>query len=272
MHPVALAVAALGTATLGALGGLGGAVLLVPILVVAGVEPRVAAPLGLVSVAAASLAAAPHQLEERLVNHRLGVALEIVGSAAALVGALVSGVVPEEALAVMLGLFAIAAAVVGGRRKGVRNVVDETLDHDDVGERPGSLAGAYPLGDGVVPYRANRVPLGLVGMGISGLVAGLSGVSGGFVKTPVTTEVMHVPVKVAAATTTFTVGITSAVALLVFASQGRIVASDAALVAAAAIVGGTAGARLQAVLTPPVVRRVLSVLLVVVGVVLVVRR
>jgi uncharacterized membrane protein YfcA len=272
VHPVALAVAALATSALGALGGLGGAVLLVPVLVVAGVEPRVAAPLGLISVAAASLAAAPHQLEERVVNHRLGVALEIVGSAAALTGALVSGIVSEELLAVLLGLFAIAAAVAGGRRKGVRNPVDPGLGPADVGERPGTLAGAYPLGDGVVPYRANRIPLGLVGMGVAGLIAGLSGVSGGFVKTPVTTEVMHVPVKVAAATTTFTVGVTSAVALLVFASQGRIVASDAALVAAAAIVGGTLGARLQAVLSPPTVRRLLSVLLVLVGITLIVRR
>lgn len=272
MHPVALAVAALVTAALGSLGGLGGAVLLVPILVIGGVEPRVAAPLGLISVAAGSLAAAPHQLEERVVNHRLGVSLEIVGSAAALVGALVSGIVSETALAVTLGVVAIAAGVVGARRKGVRNRPDPALTDADVGERPGTLAGVYPLDDGYVPYRANRVPLGLLGMGAAGLVAGLSGVSGGFIKTPVTSEVMHVPVKVAAATTTFTVGITSAVGLLVYASQGRIVASDAALVAAAALVGGTLGARLQAVLSPPVVRRVLAALLVVVGVVLLVRR
>ena len=59
MNPVALALAAMLTAALGSLGGLGGAVLLVPILVISGVEARVAAPLGLVLVAASSLAAAP---------------------------------------------------------------------------------------------------------------------------------------------------------------------------------------------------------------------
>jgi hypothetical protein len=96
-------------------------------------------------------------------------------------------------------------------------------------------------------------------------------VSGGFIKTPTTSEVMHVPVKVAAATTTFTVGITSAMALLVYEAQGRVVVSDAALVAAAALMGGTVGARLQAVLPPPLVRRALSVVLVVIGVLLIVR-
>jgi len=271
VNPVELAFAALVTATLGSLGGLGGAVLLVPVLVIAGVEPRLAAPLGLISVAAGSLAAAPRQLTDRVVNHRIGVSLEIAASAAALVGAIVSGVVSERLLSIVLGVVALAAAVVGARRKGMRNKPDPALTAADLGERSGTLAGVYPLDDGFVPYQAKRVPLGLLGMGAAGLIAGLSGVSGGFIKTPVTTEVMHVPVKVAAATTTFTVGITSAVALLVFASQGRVVPSDAALVAGASLVGGVIGARLQSVLSPPVVRLALAGLLAVVGVVLLVR-
>jgi uncharacterized membrane protein YfcA len=97
-------------------------------------------------------------------------------------------------------------------------------------------------------------------------------VGGGFIKTPTTTEVMHVPIKVAAATTTFTVGITAAVGLLVYEAQGRVVHSDAALVAGAALVGGTIGARLQSYLSPPLVRRALSVVLVVIGILLLVRR
>lgn len=273
MNPVELALAALATATLGALGGLGGAVLLVPFIVIAGVEPRLAAPLGLVSVAAGSLAAAPRQLSDRLVNHRLGVTTEIVSSTAAVVGAVVSGVIGERVLAVTLGVVALGAAFVTVRRRGLRNHPDPSLDAAAVGEHPGTLAGVYVLdGDAFVPYRARRVPLGLLGMGTAGLIAGLSGVSGGFVKTPTMTEVMHVPVKVAAATTTFTVGITSAAALVIMASQGRVVASDAALVAAASLIGGTLGARLQSVLPPPVVRRALAALLLVVGVVLLVRR
>ena len=80
MNPAALAFAAFLTAAIGTLGGLGGAILLVPILVLSGMEAKFAAPLGLVSVAAGSLAAAPQQLRARVVNHRLGVATEIVAS------------------------------------------------------------------------------------------------------------------------------------------------------------------------------------------------
>ena len=272
MNPVELAVAALVTAAVGALGGLGGAILLVPILVLSGLSAREAAPLGLISVAAGSLAAAPHQLRAHMVNHRLGVSTEIIGSAAALIGALASGIIGESTLAVMLGVVALVAAFFGARRKGIRNLPDPSLTIDDIGEHAGSLSGVYQLDDGeFVRYQANRVPIGLVGMATAGLIAGLSGVSGGFIKTPTTSEVMHVPVKVAAATTTFTVGITSAVALLVYQAQGRIVVSDAALVAGAALVGGTLGARLQTVLPPPLVRKVLSVVLVLIGVVLIVR-
>jgi hypothetical protein len=271
VNPVLLAVGALLTAGVGAVAGLGGAILLVPILVLTGTDPRIAAPVGLVSVAAGSLAAGTTHLGDRVINHRLGVATGIVSSSAAFVGALVSDAVSDAVLSVVLGLVAIAAAVAGGRRKGMRNHPDPSLGPADVGEKPGTLSGVYPLGDGFVPYRARRIPLGLVGMGVAGLISGVSGVGGGFVRTPTTTEVMHVPVKVAAATTTFGVGVTAAVGLMVFAAQDRIVASDAALVAAAALVGGVVGSRLQSVLSPAGVRRALSAVLVVIGVLLVVR-
>jgi uncharacterized membrane protein YfcA len=272
VNPVELAVAAFITTAVGALGGLGGAILLVPILVLSGLSAREAAPLGLISVAAGSLAAAPHQLRSHLVNHRLGVSTEIVSSIAALIGALASGVIGQSALAVMLGVVALVAAFFGARRKGIRNLPDPLLTLGDVGEHSSSLSGVYQLDEHeYVEYRARRLPFGLLGMAGAGLIAGLSGVSGGFIKTPTTSEVMHVPVKVAAATTTFTVGITSAMALLVYEAQGRVVVSDAALVAAAALMGGTVGARLQSVLPPPLVRRALSVVLVVIGVLLIVR-
>lgn len=272
MHPVALAFAAFLTAAIGTLGGIGGAILLVPVLVLSGMEAKYAAPLGLVSVAAGSLAAAPHQLTARVVNHRLGVTTEIVASSAAFVGALVSGLVGQSLLAVVLGFVALIAAFAGARRKGVRNLPDARLGPDDVGEVPGTLSGVYPLGNEFVPYRANRLPLGLLGMGVAGLISGLSGVGGGWIKTPTASEVMHVPVKVAAATSTFTVGVTAAVGLLVYESQGRVIVSDAALVAAAGLAGGTIGVRLQHLLPPPIVRRGLSVVLALIGVMLIVRR
>lgn len=262
---------ALVAAAVGTLGGLGGAILLVPALVVTGMEPSQAAPLGLVTVAAASIAAGPHQLGERSVNHRLGVSTELVASTGAVIGAVLSGLVAEHLLTYVLAVVAAIAAVAGARRTGLRNPPDPDCTPADVGERVGSLAGAYPLDDDVVPYGADRLGVGFTLMAAAGLIAGTAGVSGGFIKTAATSEVMGVPTKVAAATTTFTVGITAAAALVVFAVQGRIEAEVAAVVIAGSLVGGQLGARLQSALAPGIVRRILSVLLLLVAVILVAR-
>jgi uncharacterized membrane protein YfcA len=268
---VALMLAGMVTAAVGALGGLGGAVLLVPALVVAGMPASEAAPLGLMSVAAGSIAAGERQLRDRSVNHRLGVLTESAATAGAIVGAILSGSVSDTVLARFLALVALTAALAGGRRKGIRNPARPGFTSADVGEWTGSLAGAYPLDDGVAPYRARRLGLGLAAMAGSGVVAGIAGASGGFIKTPATSEIMHVPVKVAASTTTFTIGVTSAAALIVFALQDRIDAVQGAAIIAGSLVGGQLGARFQAKLAPQVIRRTLSVLLVIVAAVLMVR-
>jgi uncharacterized protein len=246
-------------------------VLLVPLLVLTGTPPLEAAPLGLLSVAAGSLAAGAVQLREGTVHHRLGVTLEIPGSLGAVVGAVLAGAVPATVLIRALGALAVVAAVAGGLRRGVRNPADVTFAAEAPGEWPGTLAGAYALPDGVVPYAARRTSLGAVAMAGAGLVAGLSGVSGGFLKTPAMSEIMHVPVKVAASTTLFTVGVTAAAALAVYAGQGRLDSRLGAAVVVGALLGGRAGALLQAVLPPAVVRRVLSVVLALVGIALLVQ-
>jgi uncharacterized membrane protein YfcA len=185
-------------------------------------------------------------------------------------GALAADAVSDTVLTRGLAVVAIVAAFAGASRRGVRNLPDPDLGLDAVGERPGTLAGAYALGPDVVPYRARRLPAGLALMGVAGVIAGMAGNSGGFVKTPAASEVMHVPVKVAAATTTFTVGVTAAAGLLVMAAQGRVDVHDMGAVIAGSVVGGRAGAALQGALSPSWTRRLLASLLVAVGVVLLV--
>jgi uncharacterized membrane protein YfcA len=263
------------TSAVGAIGGLGGAVLLVPLLVLTGTSARAAAPLGLVSVAAGSSAAGVRQLDNGLVNHRIGISTELFASAGAVSGALASGLASDRALKLVLAAVAFMAGVFGARRKGIRNQPDPSLTVSDVGEHVGSLSGVYQLGGqpkgSFVPYRATRLRAGAALFGLSGLIAGLAGAGGGFVKTPATTEVMHVPVRVAAATTTFTIGVTAAAGLIVFALQGRLDLNACAAVCSGSIVGATFGAAVQSRLAPPQVRRFLSVALVAISIVLIVQ-
>jgi uncharacterized membrane protein YfcA len=263
-----LVLLAMATASLGALGGLGGAVVLVPLLVLTGMPAREAAPLGLLSVASGSMAAGPRQLAELTVHHRLGVASETAASAGAIAGALLSGSFGETALTRFLAVVALTAAVASLRGRDEAHAVAAEEGDGDLGEQRGTLSGTFRA-DGVVRrYRARNLPGGLAAMSLAGLVAGIAGASGGFIKTPATSEIMRVPVKVAAATTTFTIGITSAAALLVYGVHGRINLAHAGPVIAGSLLGGQLGAMLQSTLDPTVVRRALATVLVVVAAIL----
>lgn len=262
---------ALLTSTIGSIGGLGGAILLVPLLTLGDMGIAEAAPLGLVSVIAGSVAAGRRQAGDGVVNHRFGVVTEIGATSGAVVGVLLAGELSERALTWVLAAVALLAGVGGAWRRGTRWKPDPRLDLGDVGERPRSLSGAYRLNDEVVPYVASRVPFGMMLMTVSGIVTGLAGVGGGFLKTPLASEVMRLPAKVAAGTSTFTIGLTATTALLLMAFDGRVEASDAALVVLGALAGGTVGSGLQRRMSPPVVRRATAALLVVIAVLLAAR-
>ncbi len=269
--PLLIATLATGAALLGSLGGIGGATLLVPVLVAIGTEPTAAAPIGLATVAAGSLAASSRQLAEGTVHHRLGITVELAAAVGAVTGALLSLDVPERLIAWVLAAAAAIGGVAALARRGVRNRPLGILHAEPAGEWPGTLGGQYRNGDEIVPYHATHLERGLPAALLAGVVAGLSGVGGGFLKTPAMSELMHVPVKVAAATTTFTLGITASAGLLVYAVQGRIEPVELAGAIAGAVLGGWLGARLQQSLAPTAVRRATGVLLLVVAVVVAVR-
>ena len=258
-----------GCALVGSIGGIGGATLLVPVLIALGVEPLAAAPLGLLAVAAGSLAAAARQVDDGLVHHRLGLTIELTAAIGTVGGALVSTAVPEEWLARILGLAAIAGAVASLGRTGMRNAPNALFDGEPGGEWPGTLGGQYRLGGQMVPYQARRIGPGLAVSALAGVIAGLSGVGGGFVKTPAMSEIMHVPVQVAGATTTFTLGLTASSGLMIYSLQGRLDVHHGASVVAGALVGGLVGAHLQSVMKASAVRRLTGVLLLLVALVVI---
>ena len=262
---------ALMTSTIGSIGGLGGAILLVPLLPLGDMTIAEAAPLGLVSVIAGSVAAGRRQADDGIVNHRFGIVTELGATTGAIVGVLLAGSLSNYTLTYVLAAVAMLAAVGGAWRRGVRWKPDPALSASEVGERAGSLAGAYRLNDDVVPYVPTRMPLGVALMAVSGVVTGLAGVGGGFLKTPLSSEVMRLPAKVAAGTSTFTIGLTATTALLLMAIDGRVDVSDAALVVLGALAGGTLGSGLQRRMSPPVVRRATAFVLAVISVVLVLR-
>lgn len=266
-----LVVMGLGTAFAGTVGGIGGATLLIPLLLLAGLDPLEAAPLGLISVAATSLAASVRQLDDGLVHHRLGLSVEVFASTGAVFGAVVSTSLGSQWPARALGLGALAGAVATLTRRGGGHDSEPVFFDDSPGEWPGTLGGTYHHGELSVPYHARRVPQGLGVSALAGVIAGMAGVGGGFLKTPAMSEVMRVPVKVAAATSTFTMGLTAAAGLIVMAGQGRIEAVPSTSVVIGAVVGATLGAITQGRLPAARARLVTGGLLLSVAVVVLVR-
>jgi hypothetical protein len=271
VSPILLACLAFVSSAVGTFGGIGGAILLVPLLTLFGMDAQEAAPLGLVTVAAASLAAAATQLDEGIVHHRLGTTVEAATTIGVVGGALVSSAIPGRAVEMVLAVLAIGAAAVGwrppGERGGLRGVDADT----PVGERYGGLAGVVERDGKKFEYRARRLVVGLPVMAVTGVIAGVSGIGAGFIKTPTMALIMGVPITVAAATSTYTIGVTAAAGLTVFAAQGRLDPQACAAVAAGALAGGYCSALLQWRLQPGVLRIILSVTLLVIGIVLVVR-
>lgn len=243
--------------------------LLVPALVFLGMPAAEAAPLGLLTVGASSLAASAPQLEATLVNHRLGVSLELAASIGAVIGALTSGVAPEAVLVWILAVVSAAAGVALLRKTGPANATTTGDEERGATATSSRLAASYLEHDTVVAYDPVRVRAGAGLVGVAGLVAGLTGTSGGFVKTPVMAQVMRVPVKAAAATTVFMVGVTAASALTVLAVQGRIDPVAAGSVVTGGLVGGWIGARAQGHLPAEAVSRFLGMVLLVIAGVLV---
>lgn len=232
---VLLAMGALAGA-LGALLGLGGGVFLVPFLVlVLGMPMRLAVGISLTTVIATSSVVSAARVGRQLINLRLGMLLEVATAAGGLAGGIVVWMMSPQTLQRLFGLVTAGAAIVMIRRLDRRNVIlDPEAD-------PGRLGGRYfeEESRGTVVYRVRRLPLALVVSFAAGSVSSLLGLGGGIVKVPALNAWCGVPVRVAAATSAFMIGVTATAGAVIYYGRGEIVP----WMAAAAVLGVLAGSR-----------------------------
>lgn len=257
-----LAAGGFGAGVFGSLLGLGGGILIVPLLTVGfGIPFREAVGVSLVCVIVTSSAAAGVYLERHLANLRLGMLLELFTASGALLGGLVAFLLPERVLA---GLFALLLAytAVSMLRRGraaspeasAPAAADELGTADAVLD-PDPDAVADPPPDAFVDqlagpgYRPRRLGVGAAGSLGAGVVSALLGVGGGIVKVPLMHLAMGVPLKVATATSNLMIGVTAAASAIVYLLRGGIdpyVAGPAAVgVFAGALVGSRLASRID---------------------------
>jgi uncharacterized membrane protein YfcA len=225
---------------LGALTGLGGGVVIVPILTLAfGVDIHYAIGASLVSVIATSSGAAAAYVKEGYTNLRVGMLLEIATTIGAIIGAGLATVVRASAIAVVFGTVLLYSAYLSLRRHPEPD--HGSLPPDPLARRL-RLDSTFPSADGPVPYHVQRVPAGFGLMGVAGALSGLLGIGSGAVKVLAMDHVMRLPFKVSTTTSNFMIGVTAAASAGVYLTRGYIDPGLAMPVTLGVLVGSFLGA------------------------------
>jgi uncharacterized membrane protein YfcA len=244
---------------LGALTGLGGGMVVVPLLTLAfGVDIHYAIGASLVSVIATSSGAAAAYVKEGFTNVRVGMLLEVATTIGALVGAYLAGILTTTVIAVVFGLVLLYSAYLSLRPR----------EEHVVGGPPNWFAqrlrldSTYPTAAGLQPYEVQGVPLGFGLMGLAGILSGLLGIGSGAVKVLAMDQAMRLPFKVSTTTSNFMIGVTAAASAGVYLHRGYIDPGLAMPVMLGVLSGAMLGARLLTGAKPKVLRIIFSAVLV----------
>ena len=244
---VTLVLAAGGVAAglFGSLLGLGGGILIVPLLTLGfGLPVREAVGVSLVCVIVTSGAAAGVYLQRHVANLRLGMVLELFSAIGAVAGGFAAFLLPEPALA---GLFALllvytAASMLrhGRRDVGEAPLADGALIPDPAMPVPPPAWQGTLSGPG---YRVQRLGAGMAGSVGAGALSALLGVGGGIVKVPVMHLAMGVPLRVATATSNLMMGVTASASAIIYLFRGGIDPLVAGPTALGVFLGASIGSR-----------------------------
>jgi uncharacterized membrane protein YfcA len=240
---------------LGAMTGIGGGVLITPILALHfGIPIREAIGTSLVAVITTSTASSSVHLQRHTTDIRLGMTLELATVLGAAVTAYLVGYFNRNALEGLFAAFLLYSSVTILVKRGTvkphedthsaidETVIDETMIDETV----------------IPPYEPKRYPLGLAASLVAGALSGLLGIGGGPIKVPVMYIFMNIPLMVATATSNFMIGVTAAASAIVYYRRGDILVQYAAPLAVGVFVGSLLGARLA----PRVRSKVVTYLLV----------
>jgi uncharacterized membrane protein YfcA len=248
---------------LGSLTGLGGGVVIVPLLTLAfGVDMRYAIGASLVSVIATSSGAAAAYVKEGYSNIRVGIFLEIATTFGALAGSLVAIYLRFSVIAVVLGLVLLYSAYASFRppQAGLRPAKPDRIASFL------RLDGTFPTSQGLAPYQVYGVPAGFSLMFVAGALSGLLGIGSGAIKVLAMDRIMRLPFKVSTTTSNFMIGVTAAASAGVYLNRGYIDPGLAMPVMLGVLGGSLAGTYILATARVRLLRLVFSAVIAVLGV------
>ncbi len=247
---------------LGALTGLGGGVVLVPLLALFfKVDIRYAIGASLVSVIATSSGAAAAYVKEGFSNIRIGMFLEIATTIGALAGAFLATRIPTTAIAIVFGVMLLYSAYFS-RKPRLPN--ERNLPPNPLATRL-KMNGSFPEAGGIRHYNVQNVPAGFSLMFGAGTLSGLLGIGSGAVKVLAMDQAMKIPFKVSTTTSNFMIGVTAAASAGVYLSRGYVDPGLAMPVMLGVLAGSFLGSRILVETETKWLRIIFSVVIAVLG-------
>lgn len=251
-----LLLAAYSAGLLGSLTGLGGGVVVIPVLTLGfGVDFHYAIGAALVASIATSSGSGSAYVKEGITNVRLGMFLEIATTIGAVCGAVVAVWLNNNVIAIIYGCVLLLTAAMQQRRKS---------DHDGVvgseTARRLKLFGTWPQKDGSLKaYELKNVGGGFGVMYVAGVLSGILGIGSGVLKVLAMDGLMKVPFKVSTTTSNFMMGVTACASAVVYVQRGIIAPGIACPVMIGVLFGALTGARLLKRLNVRVLRQIFCI-------------
>lgn len=257
LFDIAVASASFFAGLLGALIGLGGGIIITPLLVLCfGIDIRYAMGAALCSVIATSSGAAAAYLRDGISNMRIGMFLCIATTIGAVCGALLAMVMNPSDLAVIFGFALLATVLLSLKKKSEALVEPEKSDPLAKSLR---LPDEMPAAGKPVPYGVANVVPGFLVMWVAGVLSGLLGIGSGAFKVLAMDQIMRLPFKVTTATSNFMIGVTAAASVGIYLKKGYLDPALVAPVALGVLAGAFAGARLLPVAPVKLLRAIFLV-------------
>lgn len=203
---------------LGSLTGLGGGVVIIPLLtLLLNVDIHYAIGASLVSVIATSSGSAAAYVKEGITNMRLGMFLEIATTAGAMCGAILAIYIPTHYIAILFGIILLSSALLSLRKKAEQIVTEKSYLAEKL-----KLNSSYPTANGTVAYSVSKVGGGFIMMIFAGTISGLLGIGSGALKVIAMDTIMRIPFKVSTTTSNFMIGVTASASAVVYLQRGYI--------------------------------------------------
>lgn len=259
---------ALWSGFLGALLGLGGGVIMVPLLIfILDIPIHIAAGASIIAVVATSSASASVYIRDEITNIRLGMFLEIATTLGAITGASIVVGVSEAILQIIFALSLIYAAFVMWFQIRHTGRSWESKDNDWIANKLRLGASFYDSAKSeTVIYGVSRsFPTFLISY-IAGILSGLLGIGGGGIKVPAMNVVSSIPMKAAVATSNFMIGVTAAASALIYIRNGFCDSFITAPVVIGCLIGSYIGAKAALRLRGVVLKKIFIIIMLLLGI------